>query len=631
MEIIKNGKAVCSIVLPETPSAQEEFAANELIDYIYKITGTKLEFGAEAENLIVIGGPDRNIYARTLIDEECFKKAVPGPEGMIIYSKGNILLLAGSDGKNDNSHRGTIYAVYEFLERYLGCSLSAYSNSQVNAGEHVPTTSNIEITDIKFVKEKCDVPYRCAIMQYSIWAGNPNHELNEKFISWLAKNRYNRILTWSSVYEAFKKNGMLDLARKRGIMFSVGHHESINLFLPQDGNEYFPEKYYETHPEFYKKLSDGSRYRIKKGHFGGQFILCSHSQEGIETFARNVIEWIDKNPEVDTICLWPNDSLEDSCTCEECSKHSKVANYTHYVDSVAKLVSLKKPDIKIDQIAYADIVNCETEKICSNIIIDESTWHHTTLGLRKVGKPDGSCLSPFEDILLKWKSAGAQVVYYDYFMGNYGSFQRWMPIADEMQAICKRFCEKGIMGLGTQIEVYNMWNNIFNFYSYARCAYNSDISFLDNLENFCRIFGEGSEEIKEIIKEAERILDGESRINEAGLYLMQHIDKEKIYYLYNKALEKTKLPIHRNNIRLFRMVFRYSDLETSSPKINLSEIIPPELQGHTSPAMDDTGELRYMYENFDSFESRKEGYAIAFPINEKCMGEFSPDIWYKFE
>lgn len=625
MNIIKNGQLVCSVVLPTNPSLQETFAANELVHYIYKITGQKPEFGKTAENLIIIGGPNRNVYARKLINEESFGKFVPGPEGMIIYSKDNLLLLAGSDGKNDNTHRGTIYAVYEFLERYLECSLSAYSNSNVEAGEYVPTMKNIEISDSKFVKEKCDVPYRCAIMQYSSWLGNPNHELNEKFISWLAKNRYNRILTWSSIYEGFKKNGVLDMARKRGIMFSVGHHESINLFLPQNGNEYFPEKYYETHPEFYKKLADGSRYRMRKGHFGGQFFLCSHCQEGINTFAKNIIEWIKKNSEVDTICLWPSDEQDDNCMCDECKKYSKTANYTYFTDSVAKLVAMEKPDVKIDQIAYCDIVNCETEKICSNIIIDESTWHHTTFGLRKVGKPNGTCLntSPFEDILLKWKDAGAKVVYYDYFMGNYGAYQRWMPIADEMQAICKRFCEKDIMGLGTQIEVFNMWNNIFNFYSYGRCAYNTDITFENNLERFCKIFGEGSEEIKQIIKEGERILDGESHINEAGLYLMEHIDKELIYSLYEKALKKTKLPFHRNNIRLMRMAFRYSDIETSSPKI--------KTESHISPAVDNTGELRYMYENFDSFESKKEGYGIAFPINEQCKGQFSPDIWYKFE
>ena len=36
--------------------------------------------------------------------------------------------------------------------------------------------------------------------------------LNEKFISWLAKNRYNRILTWADIYEGYKENGMLQEA-----------------------------------------------------------------------------------------------------------------------------------------------------------------------------------------------------------------------------------------------------------------------------------------------------------------------------------------------------------------------------------------------------------------------------------
>ena len=44
---------------------------------------------------------------------------------------------------------------------------------------------------------------------------------------------------------------------------------------------------------------------------------------------------------------------------------------------------------------------------------------------------------------------------------------------------------------------------------------------------------------------------------------MEHIDKEKIYALYEKAFEEAKTPLYRNNIRLMRMVWRYTDLELS--------------------------------------------------------------------
>ena len=46
------------------------------------------------------------------------------------------------------------------------------------------------------------------------------------------------------------------------------------------------------------------------------------------------------------------------------------------------------------------------------------------------------------------------------------------------------------------------------------------------------------------------------------MYLMKHIDKKRIYALYDEALGAAETALFRNNIRLMRMAFRYSDLET---------------------------------------------------------------------
>lgn len=626
MKIVENGRAMCGIVMPGNPTPREEFAASELISYIKKISGIKLEITDQYENKIIIGEPDKNLYARELLTQEQFEELVPGPEGFLIYVKGNHLLLAGSSKNANEMERGTVYCIYELLESFLGCSLAAFSKAGVEAGEYIPKQKTIEIDDINYVKACADVSYRTAIVQYDAWAGSPNHKLNIPFLDWLCKNRYNRILTWSSIYEEYKQNGMLGEAIKRGLLFSVGHHEAIRLFLPHEGNEYFSEKYYETHPEFYKLLDDGSRYFMKPGDFDGQFILCTRNRECIETFAQNVITWLDQNPQVDIVTLWPNDGRADGCLCSACQKYTKTANYTYFVDEVSKIVSGKMPNVKIDQIAYNDVVNCESEIISPSVLIDESTWH-TESGLRTVGKPDGSCLKDtvYEESLLSWQKAGAQVVYYDYFMGNYGAMQRWMPMADEMQAMCKRFVEKGILGLGTQIEVFNVWNNIFNFYTYGRTAYDTELSLEDNLNEFCKIFGGAAPMLKEIMLMGESVIDGQVQIQEAGEYLIQNIDKEKVYSLYEDALKAADTKLARNNVRLMRMVFRYSDLEVTSEKLDVSVPHP------FSKAADKAGELWYINENFGSYLTGKEGYGAAFAVKKLSDAVFMPNAWYKFE
>lgn len=624
MKVTKNGIANSHIILPENPTKREKFAADELVYYIEKISGVLLADDHEFENRIIIGGPSRNKAAAEFISAEEFNIKVPGPEGFIILINEDAILLAGCECGGDYE-RGTVYAVYEFLERFLGCSLSAFSNSDIEAGEFIPKIKDIDIGEAVYIKEKADLSYRTAIVQYDVWVGNPDHPLNDRFISWLGKNRYNRILTWTGVYEGFKKNGMLEEAEKRGIMFSVGHHEAINMLLPPEGNEYFEKHYAKVHPEYYKLLPDGSRYKVNNGDFKGQLILCMRNIELIDEISNNIIKWSDENPQADVICLWPHDGCHEQCVCDKCKKYSKSANYAYFVNEIAKRVIKVKPCLKIDKIAYIDILECDVDNISSSVIIDEAVWFDT--GLRKIGKPDGSCLSKtqYEEVLLKWKNAGAEVVYYDYLMGIYGCRQRWMPASDEMQAICTRFCEKGISGLGTQLEAFNMWNHIFNFYSYARCAYDISLSFDDNLKRFCRIFGEGAKYIEEIIKYGEEILDGNVTIDKASQYLMENINKERVYSLFEKALEASSDKAARNNIRLMRMVFRYSDLELNNPRYTT------ERTGIISDAADESGELWYMHENFDSFKSGKEGYAIAIPVSKTTSNKFSPDKWYIFD
>ncbi len=625
MKIVEIGRAVCGISLPENPTPRETFAAEELIKYIKIISGAELSISEDLENTIIIGEPKRNPLAEKIISQENFEKAVPGPEGFIIQSSDNMLLLAGSSSHTGEQERGTLYAVYELFERFFGCSLCAYTKDGVEAGEFIPESNNIELDDICYVKKCSDVEYRTAIVQYSEWVGNPNHSLNEKFISWLAKNRYNRILTWADIYEGYKENGMLKEAEKRGIMFSVGHHQAITMLLPHNGNKYFPEKYSETHPEYYKLMEDGTRFVVKNGDYNGQLILCMRNEELIAEMSRNVIKWSDENPQADVICLWPYDGKNEQCCCEKCKDFTKSENYAYFVNKIAENVSKDRSHIKIDKISYLDLIECHDKKLSSSMIIDEAVWHSK---LRSVGRPDGGCYkdTEFEKNILEWKKTGARVVYYDYLMGIYSYRQKWLPTADEIQAVCKRFLELGIDGLGTQMEVYNMWNHIFNFYTYGRTAYDTTLSMEDNLECFSRIFGEGAEFIKEIIRMGEDIVDGQTPIQSVAKYLLENIDKEKVYSLYEKALKVTTGKRARNNIRLMRMVWRYTDLEFNNPMLDEDGTKP-----HISRASDETGELWYMGSNFDSFINSTEGYGIAIPVKKRSDAVFAPDKWYLFE
>jgi hypothetical protein len=108
---------------------------------------------------------------------------------------------------------------------------------------------------------------------------------------------------------------------------------------------------------------------------------------------------------------------------------------------------------------------------------------------------------------------------------------------------------------------------------------------------------------------------------------MKHIDKERMYEGFEKALAAADTPSARNNIRLMRMAFRYSDLECHSD-FKTDESGYKQLKEFTIP---ERGELLYMRDNFDSYANPEgDGFGIAIPITGEPM-DYEPDKWYLFE
>lgn len=625
--MILTQKTKINIILPSDPTSPERFAAEELARYLGKVIKAssviRSEKDEKADFMILVGAPSRNGYTSEYISDADFRAVCPGPEGIYIKSPDDsVLIVAGTD---DFNHRGVVYAVYELLERYCGCVLAAFTTPEVPGGEIIPELDEVSFDNIEYIKPCCDLIQRAGVVQYEDPNGNPDRSLNNDFLDWLCKNRYNLIYTWSSIYEKMGKNGFREEAMRRGMQFGVGLHEATTLFLPPRGNAYFPEHYYETHPEFYRLQEDGTRYEAVNE--WGQWILCSRNEEMIRTLAENMKSWLRKNTQVKEVLFNPNDGFAKQCCCEACSKYSKTENYLYVCNSVARIVREEFPEIMIQISAYVDIFDCPDDAVIDDcIIVEEATWHES--GLRTCGKPDGTSLigTFFEDNLIKWHEHGAQVRYYDYYMGVYQGRQRYLPMADEIQALTTRMNKLGFAGWCTQIELFNMWNNIFNFYCFGHSSYDISLSMEDNLERFKKLFGEGADDVAEIIRYAESVLDGQCEIMTAGIWLMNNIDKEKVYKLYDSALSKTTSPACRNNIRLMRMAFRYSDIETSLPEAATTNKGYDSVTEYTEP----TGELDLMTE-FDTYYANDPGYGIAIPARSKIKATFEKNIWYLFD
>jgi len=169
-------------------------------------------------------------------------------------------------------------------------------------------------------------------------------------------------------------------------------------------------------------------------------------------------------------------------------------------------------------------------------------------------------------------------------------------------------------------------SNLFNFYCFGRTAYDTSLSMQDNLRTFTPIFGKGKDQIAEIIQFLEDAMDGQESIMNASLHLMKHTDMTPIDAKFEEALMLADTPASRNNIRLLRMVLRYSKLEAEN-----TVLFEDKDFVNLEPCPDVTGELTYMSKNFDSFYWNDPGFGIMIPVDCKPDAQFEPDHWYQFE
>lgn len=112
LELISAGKSDYVIVIPQSPTMTEQRAAKELNEYLDKMAGVMLpvveDNAAPAECEISIGNTNRIIPLAISSDKL-------EQDGFYIKTNGRKLYIMGG-----NSY-GTLYGVYELLEKYLGC------------------------------------------------------------------------------------------------------------------------------------------------------------------------------------------------------------------------------------------------------------------------------------------------------------------------------------------------------------------------------------------------------------------------------------------------------------------------------------------------------------------------------
>lgn len=136
LTIVEEGASDYAIVVPDRPTAEETHAAEDLAQYLATATGAELPIVAAGEmpgaQRIFVGSASREVApgVRELKGDAFIVRAVDGD-----------LVLAG------NPPRGTLYAVYDFLEREVGCRWFNWYGE-----EFVPDREDLQVAEIDRVE-----------------------------------------------------------------------------------------------------------------------------------------------------------------------------------------------------------------------------------------------------------------------------------------------------------------------------------------------------------------------------------------------------------------------------------------------------------------------------------------------
>src|SRR5688572_20388074 len=187
--LVNKGKPKSTIVIPEKATVIEIQAAMVLQDYVQRISGATLPIATEHTKgieggEILIGNVSRPGSAGVSLDQL-------GKDGLLIHTTGKSLIITGGPDK------GVLYAVYTFLEKYLGCRKFSASVTHVPKNKSIVVGSINDMQTPAFVYREELYPANARDPEYMAWHKLDSHyglpDTGNKWGTWV--HTFNTLLS----------------------------------------------------------------------------------------------------------------------------------------------------------------------------------------------------------------------------------------------------------------------------------------------------------------------------------------------------------------------------------------------------------------------------------------------------
>lgn len=397
------------------PSVQR--AASELQRLIKIATGVELPLRDEPVPFFVSVGDNAASRAAGLTTAD-----LPDDGFRLVTREGNLYLL-GKDYPDDKPpywgwvSRGTLFAVYEFLERQVGVRWLMPGD----VGEDVPHADRLLIPPLD-VTVKPDFDLR---MVYDLQDRNPTPDKRtHPAFDWCLHQRLH--------------------TSAQGWKYSFGHA----------WDQYIPREEALKHPEWWAADETGKR-RTDMRYSGVKW--CTTNPEWVQAYAAGVIQWIDEHPAWKVISISPSDG-GDLCQCPRCQalvtkdshgKPSYVGLILKSYNDIARIVARKYPDRLLGGYVYYNYMYPPAEpiKMEPNVWLCLAPLNYYGYGLWK------PAYQPEFDALIKgWTAVTPNFIYHNYsnWMRSFNGAP--LPVGFDLLKLevptCHKYGVRGVEMLG---------------------------------------------------------------------------------------------------------------------------------------------------------------------------------------
>lgn len=455
VKLAEGGRALVVLVVADQPTPAEETAAQELATYLEKITGAVFSVVKEAE----LPGPGPAVYVgpTAFARKAGVDLAKLGEEESVIRTVGGSLLLTGG------RPRGTLFAVYEFLQKTLGCYWLTKD------AEVAPRQPNLSLPALNVQVQPA---FRVRGLSQGYYVGKDlNRENKIKYDCFTMRNRGNYGL------------GHWDPARGGVVAVSPSASHSFYHYVK-------PSLYYQDHPEYFQDNGQGRRApglaalfarnatAAEIDRYGGEGLCLSHPEVYTITM-KSLREFIARDrakpDNVNRPFIYDfsqMDDLNQLCRCPECkalfeAEGSDAGPVLKFVNAMAEEIRGEYPDLLIRTFAYVSSEQPpKTIKPAANVII-----HYCDLYTKS--DPYRALTHPVNQerlaLLQSWGGIASHLMVWDYWNFNLSISSPTASPPDMMppaviHSDLNTFLDNNVMGLYLEAEG---GVNVQNFHNLA--------------------------------------------------------------------------------------------------------------------------------------------------------------------